>query len=193
MIETKIEQPNYHTEVANEAEALAANARGNIEQNLVNFDAFERQFIDDFRAGDKPFWLPVGAFYYAAGFEDWSSGRGGKNEKNEKNGRSSAEYERQLSADPQRAFQPIKHVEAIITKDGSVMLALQGDGAHRLLAAMQRHEDNIAVSDFFVTRTDLSAEEIIEKYSVEPASEEFETPPSVIKKLVEVALRHRKK
>lgn len=192
MLETKIEQVNYYAETMNEAEALAANARENTEQDFVDFDAFERNFVDNIRADDKPFWLPVGAFYYAAGFENWASGRG---DKNDKNGQSSAEYARQLSADPQRAFQPIKNVEAIITRDGGgVMFALQGDDAHRLLAAMQRHEDNISVSDIVVTRTDLSAEEIVEKYSVSPPEVE---PPidrgGIFKQFVRLALGRRGK
>lgn len=86
--------------------------------------------------------LPVRLFVHAPDFVDWKRGRADK-----KNGKSSARVIRQYARQSADTAPPIQHVMVYVQPDGKVFSTLEGDGAHRLAAAMRRGDEQIRARD----------------------------------------------
>lgn len=92
--------------------------------------------------------LPVELFVAAPMIKDWREGRVSES----KGGKSSRDIIRQYAEMDPKTSPPIRNVDIIMSSDGGVFLALQGDGAHRLCAAKMRGDREILCREINIVR-----------------------------------------
>ena len=102
-------------------------------------DVYRGEWPDVEAIPDSDIPLPVDLFVAAPLITDWREGRGSEL----KDDQESSEIIRQYAAMSPKSQPAIRNVDIVVSRDGGVFLALQGDGAHRLCAAKMRGDVDI--------------------------------------------------
>lgn len=109
--------------------------------------------IDSLTPGSEPTEysvpIPVGLFVAAPEISDWRRGR-----RSPKNGRRSSSIIREYSRLSAKTAPPIHGVTVYTREDGSIFVALYGDGAHRLCAAKRRGDNDILCTKLNIIQID---------------------------------------
>lgn len=94
--------------------------------------------------------LPVDLFVAAPLITDWREGRGSELKDDQK----SSKIIRQYAAMSPESQPAIRKVDIVVSRNGGVFLALQGDGAHRLCAAKMRGDAHILCRSVTIVEVD---------------------------------------